>query len=69
MYSNDTKMNPVLGLSNGAVVALGDVNSNKEFCKYANELATFLLKDKKIKSVLGANFRKKLPSVWCRDDF
>jgi hypothetical protein len=65
MYSNDTRMNTVSGLSNGMVVCLGNVHSNKEFCNYSNRLASFLLKDKKIKLALGANFRKKLPSVWC----
>ena len=65
MYSGDTKLNPVSGKGNGTVVALGDVNNNKEFCNYSNELTTFILKEKKIKSVLGANFRKRLPSVWC----
>jgi hypothetical protein len=65
MYSNDGRVNPISGLSNGTVVALGDVKSNKEFYSYSNRLASFLLKDKKIKSVLGYNFRKKLPSVWC----
>lgn len=65
MYSNDKKLNPISGFSNGTVVALGNFDSNMEFCKYSNGLASFLLKGKKIKSVLGANFRKKIPSVWC----
>ena len=64
-YSNNKKLNPLTGPSNGTVIALGHFDSNKEFCNYSNELALFLLKDKTIKSVLGSNFRKKIPSVWC----
>jgi hypothetical protein len=65
LYSNNKKPNPLSGPSNGTVIALGHFDSNKEFCNYSNRLALFLLKDKTIKSVLGSNFRKKLPSVWC----
>lgn len=65
MYSNYEKTNPLSGPSNGTVIALGNFDSNKDFFNYSNELALFLLRDKLIKSVLGANFRKKLPSVWC----
>jgi hypothetical protein len=65
LYSNNKKPKPLSGPSNGTVIALGHFDSNKEFCNYSNRLALFLLKDKTIKSVLGSNFRKKLPSVWC----
>ncbi|HKQ22792.1 MAG TPA: hypothetical protein VJS91_12180, partial [Nitrososphaeraceae archaeon] len=64
LYSNNKKPKPFSGPSNGIVIALGDIDSNKEFFNYSNELALFLLRDKTIKSVLGSNFRKKLPSVW-----
>ena len=32
---------------------------------YSNKLGSFLLKDNNIESVLGVNFRRKLPAVWC----
>lgn len=65
LYSNNKKINPLSGPSNGTVIALDNFDSNKEFCNYSNELALFLVRDKTIKSVLGSNFRKKIPSVWC----
>lgn len=65
LYSNNKKPNPLSGSSNGIVIALGNFDSNKEFCNYSNELTSFLLGDETIKSVLGSNFRKKIPSVWC----
>jgi len=52
-------------MSNGTVIAIGDVVKNEDFCNYSNQLSSFLLKDKKIESILGANFRRKFPTVWC----
>ncbi len=63
MYSDGT-LRPLQKLSNGTVIASGQVNHNKNFINYSNRLSLFLLNDKKIKSVLGANFRRKFPSVW-----
>jgi len=63
MYSDDT-LRPLWKISNGTVIASGQVNHNKDFFNYSNHLGLFLLKDKKIKSRLGANFRRKFPSVW-----
>jgi len=62
-YGNRT-LKPVNGLSNGTVIAIGDVFCNIEFCKYANSLTKYLLDNKNIKSVLGKNFRRKFPTVW-----
>jgi hypothetical protein len=56
---------PLYGMSNGAVIAVGDVTSNENFCNYSNQLSSFLLMDKNIESILGANFRRKFPTVWC----
>jgi hypothetical protein len=48
----------------GTVIAMGDVVKNEDFCNYSNQLCSFLLKDKDIESVLGANFRRNFPTVW-----
>ena len=65
MYFENNTLRPSHGLSNGTVIALGDVVKNKDFCNYSNQLCSSLLKDKNIKSILGANFRRKFPTVWC----
>jgi hypothetical protein len=63
-YSEGKTLGPLQKISNGTVIASGQVNQNKYFFNYSNSLGLFLLKDKKIKSILGANFRRKFPSVW-----
>ena len=65
MYLKDKVQSPIYGKSNGTVIAVGDAIINRDFCNYSNQLGTFLLKDKAIKSILGSKFRRKLPSVWC----
>jgi hypothetical protein len=65
MYFENNTLRPSHGMSNGTVIAIGDVVENEGFCNYSNQLGSFLLKDKKIKSILGANFRRKFPTVWC----
>ena len=65
MYFANKTQSPVDRVSNGTVIAVGDVTHNESFCNYANRLTTFLLKDKKVKSILGDNFRRKFPTVWC----
>jgi hypothetical protein len=65
MYLESKIQKPLHGTSNGTVIALGDVVKNHDFCNYSNHLSCFLLKDKKIESILGANFRRKFPTVWC----
>ena len=62
-YGNRT-LKPIKGLSNGTVIAIGDVSHNIEFCKYGNSLTKYLLNNRKIKSILGKNFRRKFPTVW-----
>ena len=64
-YIGGRTLKPIHGISNGTVVAYGDVTQNRDFCNYTNKLTKFLLRDKKIKSKLGANFRRKFPAVWC----
>ena len=65
MYRAGKTLIPIQGVSNGAVVAYGDVPQNRDFCNYANKLSRFLLRDKRIKSIMGASFRRKFPAVWC----
>jgi hypothetical protein len=65
MYLENNTLKPLHGMSNGTVIAVGDVVKNEDFCNYSNQLSSFLLKDKNIESVLGANFRRKFPTVWC----
>jgi hypothetical protein len=64
MYSEKETLTPILGISNGTVITVGDVVRNKDFYNYSNRLTSFLLRDKNIKSILGANFRRKFPTVW-----
>jgi hypothetical protein len=65
MYSENKTLIPLHGIGNGTVIAVGDAFENEDFCNYSDQLGSFLLKDKKIKSILGPNFRKKFPTVWC----
>jgi len=65
MYLENKTLRPLHRLGNGTVIAVGDVVQNEDFCNYSNQLSSFLLKDKNIESVLGANFRRKFPTVWC----
>jgi hypothetical protein len=65
IYSGNNILRPVKKISNGTVIAVGDVSQNEDFCNYSNNLTLFLLKDKKIKSILGPKFRRKFPTVWC----
>jgi hypothetical protein len=65
MYFENNTLRPSQGMSNGTVIAIGDVIKNEEFCNYSNQLSSFLLKDKNIESILGVNFRRKFPTVWC----
>jgi hypothetical protein len=65
MYFENNTLRPSQGMSNGTVIAIGDVIKNEGFCNYSNQLSSFLLKDKNIESILGANFRRKFPTVWC----
>ena len=63
-YCGNKTLKPIMGLSNGTVIAIGDVSHNIEFTKYANNLTKYLMNDKKIRSILGKNFRRKFPTVW-----
>jgi len=65
MYLENKTLRPLHGMSNGTVIAVGDVSKNEGFFNYSNQLGSFLLMDKDIESILGASFRRKLPSVWC----
>jgi hypothetical protein len=64
LFSNNT-LHPVQNISNGTVIAYGDVFKNEAFFKFTNELAAFLLKDEQVLLKLGYDFRKKFPALWC----
>jgi hypothetical protein len=64
MYCGNKTLKPIMGQSNGTVIAIGDVSHNIEFTKYANSLTKYLLNDKNIQSILGRKFRRKFPTVW-----
>ena len=65
MYFENNTLRPSHGMSNGTVIAIGDVVKNEDFCNYSNQLSSFLLKDKNTESILGVNFRRKFPTIWC----
>jgi len=65
MYLENKTQRPLHEMSNGTVIAVGDVIKNEDFCNYSNQMGSSLLKDKNIKSILGDNFRRKFPTVWC----
>jgi hypothetical protein len=64
MYNDNKTLKPIKGLSNGTVIAIGDVSRNIGFFKYVNSLTKYLLNNKSIKSILGKKFRRKFPNVW-----
>ena len=64
MYYGNKTLKPIKGLSNGTVIAIGDISHNIEFSKYTNSLTKYLMDDKNILSILGKNFRRKFPTVW-----
>jgi hypothetical protein len=65
IYFENNIIRPSHGMSNGIVIAIGDVAKNEDFCNYSNQLSSFLLKDKNIELILGTNFRRKFPTVKC----
>ena len=64
MYCSNKTLKPMMGQSNGTVIAIGDVSHNIEFTKYSNRLTKRFMNDKNIQSILGRNFRRKFPTVW-----
>ena len=64
MYCGNKTLKPIMGLSNGTVIAIGHVSHNIEFTKYTNSLTKRFMNNKNIQSILGRNFRRKFPTVW-----
>ena len=64
-YKNTNTLNPINRVSNGTVIAFGYIEDNDVFTNFGNALATFLIKDKKLRAILGENFRRRFPTVWC----
>ena len=65
MYSKDDTSKFKETSSNGTVIALGGVANNRNFFTLSNKLTLFLLQDKEICIILGKNFRRKFPTIWC----
>jgi len=63
-YHDNNPLIPINGISNGTVIAIGN-NQSKDFICYGDKLGSFMLNDEKLKSILGRNFRRKFPTVWC----
>ena len=64
-YQNTNTLNPINRVSNGTVIAFGHIEDNNLFTNFGTALATFLMKDKKLKAILGESFRRRFPTVWC----
>jgi hypothetical protein len=63
-YQNGKTLKPVYGVSNGTIIAFGDILHNQDFITFGNKLASFLLKDENLNSILGKKFRRRFPTVW-----
>lgn len=63
-YQDNNSLIPINGISNGTVIAIEN-NQSKDFTWYGNKLASFMLNDEKLKSILGRAFRRRFPTVWC----
>jgi hypothetical protein len=64
-YEKNDVLKPDPGMSNGTLIAYGDSASNRAFTTYGNKLASFLIDDASLKIILGKEFRRKFPTVWC----
>jgi hypothetical protein len=64
-YANHNNLSPVPGISNGTIIAIGDFNTNERFITFGNNLCSYLLEDKNLRTVLGKEFRRRFPTVWC----
>lgn len=64
-YEQGSSLKPVCGVNNGTIIEYGGTLPNKDFVTFGNELCSFLLKDRILCSLLGKNFRRKFPTVWC----
>lgn len=64
-YESKGCLKHVCGTSNGTIIAFGNIASNKSFTTYGNKLASYLLRDGNLNSLLGKIFRRRFPTVWC----
>jgi hypothetical protein len=64
-YEKNDALKPDPGISNGTLIAYGDPYSNWAFSHCGNKLASFLIDDASLKIILGKDFRRKFPTVWC----
>lgn len=64
-YESHNNMKPVPGISNGTIIATGDLKTNETFTLFGDNLCSSLLEDKNLDAVLGKEFRRRFPTVWC----
>jgi len=64
-YEDGNSLKPVHGVSNGTIIGYGDNPQNRHFTTFGNKLASFLLEDEVLNSILGNKFRRRFPTVWC----
>ena len=64
-YENNNTLKPVPSVSNGTIIASGNIQHNQDFITFGNHLASFLLEDKNLNSIIGRKFRRRFPTVWC----
>jgi hypothetical protein len=64
-YENTNTLKPVSGVSNGTIIAFGNCVHIRSFTSFGNNLSSFLISDKNLRTVLGKRFRRRFPTVWC----
>jgi hypothetical protein len=64
-YENNNTLKPIPGVSNGIIIASGNIPHNEDFITFGNHLASFLLEDENLNSIIGRKFRRRFPTVWC----
>lgn len=64
-YENSNTLKPVYGVSNGTIIAVGEIEHNIDFVTCGNKLASLLVKNENLGIALGKKFRRRFPTVWC----
>jgi hypothetical protein len=64
-YENSNTLKPAYAVSNGTIIAVGEMEHNMDFVTFGNKLASLLVKDENLGIVLGKKFRRRFPTVWC----
>jgi hypothetical protein len=64
-YENNNTLKPVPNVSNGTIIASGNIPHNEDFITFGNHLTSFLLEDENLNSMIGRKFRRRFPTIWC----